>query len=96
MTVAPSDFASSKFLLGDIYGNNLGAKRIGNHDGRKAHAAATMNRDPLPGGHPTLIDDGAERGDKAAAEAGSGRKFDGLRQFNQINIGIVNGNIFGE
>ena len=72
------------------------SQRIGDHDGGQAHAAAAVDRDPLPGGHPALIDDGAERGDKAAAEAGGGGEIDCLRQAHQIDIGVVDGNIFGE
>jgi hypothetical protein len=55
-----------------------------------------MDGHPLSGGHLALIHDGAERGHKAAAQTGGRCKIECLRQSHQIDIGVVDGNIFGE
>ena len=66
------------------------------HDGREPDTAAAMDRDPLAGLHAALIDDGAERGDKAAAEARGGGKIEFLGQRNEVRVGVVHRHIFRE
>ena len=51
---------------------------------------------PLASGHLSLIHDGAERGYKAAAEAGGCCEIKCLRQAHQVDVGMMDGNIFSE
>src|SRR5260221_3993989 len=74
----------------------MGAKRGGDHDSGEPDPAAAMNRQPFAGPRPSLIDDGAKRGDKAAAETRGGGEIEALRQAHQIYVGEVDGDEFGE
>ena len=55
-----------------------------------------MHRDPLARLHPALVDDGAKRGDEAAAEACGGGEVQLVGQAHEIGVGIVDRDIFGE
>ena len=49
-----------------------------------------------PGCHAALVDDGAKRGDEAAAEAGRGGEIQLFRQPHEVGVGKVERDIFGE
>ena len=55
-----------------------------------------MHRHPFAAAHAALIDDGAERGGKPAAEAGGGGVVEIVGQMHQVLVGIVDCDIFGE
>src|SRR5260221_9329700 len=74
----------------------MGAKRGGDHDSGEPDPAAAMNREPLAGPRPSLIDDGAKRGDKAAAETRGGGEIEALWQAHQIDVGKVDGDQLSE
>ena len=64
--------------------------------GRKPDAAAAMHGNPLPGRGLSLIDDGAKRGREAAAEAGGGGEVHRLGEAHEIEVGLMDRDIFGE
>ena len=55
-----------------------------------------MNGDPLPRARLALIDDGAKGGGEAATKAGRRVKREGFGQRDEIEIGLVDRDEFGE
>ena len=62
----------SESLVVNIDGDDPGPGGAGNHDGREAHAAATVDGDPVAAARFSLIDYRPEGSGKAAAQARAG------------------------
>ena len=92
----PQTLRQCQLVVGNIHGHNVGTQCIRNHDGRQSNPTTTMHGDPLPRCNLTLIHNGPKRRHKAAAQAGSRRKINALWQGNQIKVGTVQRNVFGE
>ncbi len=85
-----------QFVIGDVDSNHIGADGTGNHHRRQADTAAAMYGQPLTGRYLALIHHGAEGGRKPAPQAGGGGKVEVPGKRDQVNVGLVNRDIFGE
>src|SRR5262249_47665848 len=85
-----------KFLVRNIYADNVRAERARNHHRRQADPAASMHRDPLAGSQPGLLRDAAKRRRKAAAERRGVDELHLVGKADEVNVGEWQADIFRE
>ena len=83
-----------KLVLRDIDGHHPRTHGPRDHDRRQADAAAPMHGDPFAAPQTPLINNSPKGRGKPTAKAGGGVKAHAVRQGNQIQIGLRQGDIF--
>ena len=85
-----------ELVVGNVDADHVGADGVGDHHRGKPDAAAAVHRDPLPGARLALVDDGAKGGREAATEARRRVERHGFGQRDEVQIGPVDRDEFGE
>ena len=80
----------------EVHADDVRPRGRGDHDCGEPDAATAVNRDPLAGADPALVDDRAEGRREAAAEAGRGGERHAFGQGYEIEVGLMDGDVFGE
>ena len=81
---------------GDVDGQHARAQGRADHHRGQPHPAAAVHGQPVPGPHPAVRGDGAERGGEPAAQAGRGDEVQAAGQRHQVGVGRVHGHELGE
>ena len=86
----------SEFFVVNVNGNHVRANSICDHNRRQTYPSAAMYRDPLTGSCLTLVDHSAERRREPSPEAGCRSEVHALWQGYEVQIRLMDANIFGK